>query len=175
MDVSTNTPQQELLKNYHYKWLGVALVILLLDQISKGFAESWLLQGQPYPVMPSFNLTLWYNTGAAFSLLSEAGGWQRWFFIVVTVVVCGILWSLLKKLKPGEPGVVASATGIVMIMGGALGNLVDRLFRGAVVDFLDVYYRSYHWPTFNIADIGITVGVLMIIIVTLRGSPLDTQ
>ena len=175
MDVSTNISQQALLKNYHYKWLGVVLLIVLLDQISKGFAESWLLQGQPYPVMPSFNLTLWYNTGAAFSLLSEAGGWQRWFFVVVTVVVCGILWSLLKKLKPGEPGAVMSATGIVMIMGGALGNLVDRLFRGAVVDFLDVYYRSYHWPTFNIADIGITVGALMIIIVTLRDNPANTQ
>ena len=175
MDVSINTSQQELFKSYHYKWLGVVLLIVLLDQISKGFAESWLIQGQPYPVMPSFNLTLWYNTGAAFSLLSEAGGWQRWFFIIVTVVVCGILWSLLKKLKPGEPGAVMSATGIVMIMGGALGNLVDRLFRGAVVDFLDVYYRSYHWPTFNIADIGITVGALMIIVVALRDKAPNMQ
>ena len=175
MDVSANIPKQALLKNYHYKWLGVALLILLLDQISKGFAESWLLQGQPYPVIPSFNLTLWYNTGAAFSLLSEAGGWQRWFFVIVTVIVCGILWSLLKKLKPGEPGTVMSAAGIVMIMGGALGNLVDRLFRGAVVDFLDVYYRSYHWPTFNIADIGITVGALMIIVVALRDKTPNTQ
>ncbi len=175
MDASTNTAQRALLKNYHYKWLGVVLLIVLLDQISKGFAESWLLQGQPYPVMPSFNLTLWYNTGAAFSLLSEAGGWQRWFFVIVTVVVCGILWSLLRKLKPGEPGAVMSATGIVMIMGGALGNLIDRLFRGAVVDFLDVYYRSYHWPTFNIADIGITVGALMIIVVALRDKVPNTQ
>ncbi len=175
MDVSTNTSQLALLKSYHYKWLAVVLLIVLLDQISKGFAESWLLQGQPYPVMPSFNLTLWYNTGAAFSLLSEAGGWQRWFFIIVTVVVCGILWSLLKKLKPGEPGAVMSAIGIVMIMGGALGNLVDRLFRGAVVDFLDVYYRSYHWPTFNIADIGITVGALMIIVVALRDKAPNMQ
>ena len=175
MDVSTNTSRQSLLRNYHYKWLGVVLLIVLLDQISKGVAESWLLQGQPYPVMPSFNLTLWYNTGAAFSLLSEAGGWQRWFFIIVTVVVCGILWSLLKKLKPGEPSVVMSAIGIVMIMGGALGNLIDRLFRGAVVDFLDVYYQSYHWPTFNIADIGITVGALMIIVVALRDKVPSTQ
>ena len=174
MNVSVNTSQPALLKSYHYKWLGVVLLIVLLDQISKGFAESWLLQGQPYPVMPSFNLTLWYNTGAAFSLLSEAGGWQRWFFIIVTVVVCGILWSLLKKLNPGEPGAVMSAIGIVMIMGGALGNLIDRLFRGAVVDFLDVYYRSYHWPTFNIADIGITVGALMIIIVALRDKAPNT-
>ena len=168
MDILINTSQLALLKSYRYKWLGVVLIIVLLDQASKGFAESWLLLGQPYPVMPSFNLTLWYNTGAAFSLLSEAGGWQRWFFIIVTVVVCGILWSLLKKLKPGEPGAAMSAIGIVMIMGGALGNLIDRLFRGAVVDFLDIYYRSYHWPTFNIADIGITVGALMIIVVALR-------
>ena len=143
------------------------MLIVSLDQISKGFAESWLLQGHPYPVMPSFNFTLWYNTGAAFSLLSEAGGWQRWFFIVVTIVVCGILWSLLKQLKSGESGAAMSATGMMLIMGGALGNLVDRLFRGAVVDFLDFYYRSYHWPTFNIADIAITIGALMIIIVAL--------
>ena len=80
MDVSTNTSQPALLKSYHYKWLGVVLLIVLLDQISKGFAESWLLQGQPYPVMPSFNLTLWYNTGAAFSLLSEAGGMAAMVF-----------------------------------------------------------------------------------------------
>ena len=113
--------------------------------------------------MPSFNLTLLYNPGAAFSLLSEAGGWQRWFFIIVTIIVCAILWPILKKLKPEEPGAFMSAMGIALIMGGALGNLVDRLFRGAVVDFLDFYYRTYHWPTFNIADISITVGALMII------------
>lgn len=156
-----------VLRNYHYKWLGCALFIVLLDQISKGLAETWLLQGYSYPVMPSFNLTLLYNTGAAFSLLSEAGGWQRWFFIIVTVIVCAVLWSLLRKLKPEEPNAVLSAMGMMLIMGGALGNLVDRLFRGAVVDFLDFYYQSYHWPTFNIADICITVGALLIISVAL--------
>ena len=165
--MSPNTVQQISIESHCYKWLGVALLIILLDQISKGFAELWLLQGHPYPVMPSFNFTLWYNTGAAFSLLSEAGGWQRWFFIIVTIVVCGILWFLLKQLKPGESGTAMSATGMMLIMGGALGNLVDRLFRGAVVDFLDFYYQSYHWPTFNIADIAITIGALMIIIVAL--------
>ena len=122
-----------------------------------------MLHGRPYPIMPSFNLTLLYNPGAAFSLLSEAGGWQRWFFIIVTIIVCAVLWSILKKLKPEEPGAFMSAMGIALIMGGALGNLVDRFFRGAVVDFLDFYYRAYHWPTFNIADMSITVGALMII------------
>ena len=155
------------MRNYHYKWLGLALLIVLLDQISKGLAELWLLQGYRYPIMPSFNLTLLYNTGAAFSLLSEAGGWQRWFFIVVTIIVCTVLWFLLKRLRPGEPGSGMSATGMMLIMGGALGNLVDRLFRGAVVDFLDFYYQSYHWPTFNIADISITTGALVIISVAL--------
>lgn len=155
------------MKDHRYKWLVVALLIVLLDQISKGFAELWLLQGHPYPVIPSFNFTLWYNTGAAFSLLSEAGGWQRWFFVVVTIVVCAIIWSLLKQLKQEEPGAMMSAIGMMLIMGGALGNLVDRLFRGAVVDFLDFYYRTYHWPTFNIADIAIACGALIIIAVAL--------
>ena len=155
------------MRSYHYRWLGFALLIVLLDQISKGLAEAWLLQGRPYPIMPSFNLTLLYNTGAAFSLLSEAGGWQRWFFVTVTVIVCVFLWSLLKRLKPDEPRSLLSALGMMLIMGGALGNLIDRLFRGAVVDFLDVYYQSYHWPTFNIADIGITIGALLIISVAL--------
>ena len=151
------------LRNYHYKWLGFILLIILLDQISKGLAESLLLHGHPYPIMPSFNLTLLYNTGAAFSLLSEAGGWQRWFFVIVTIIVCAVIWSLLKQLKPEEPGALMSATGMIFIMGGALGNLIDRLFRGAVVDFLDFYYQSYHWPTFNIADVCITVGALTIV------------
>lgn len=156
-----------MLLSYRYKWLGIVLLVVLSDQLSKGLAELWLLHGQPYPIVPFFNLTLLYNEGAAFSLLSEAGGWQRWFFVIVTVIVCGILWSLLGKLKSEEPGAAMSATGMVLIMGGAVGNLVDRLFRGAVVDFLDVYYRSYHWPTFNIADISITVGALIIIGVAL--------
>lgn len=146
------------LKHYHWLWLSVAIVVV--DQTSKLVAEYYLSQGQPYPVMPLFNLTLLYNSGAAFSILSEAGGWQRWLFIVVAIIVCGILWSWLKRL---EPGATASFVGIHLVLGGAVGNLLDRVLRGEVVDFLDFYYQTYHWPTFNIADFCITLGALIII------------
>ena len=110
--------------------------------------------------MPSLNLTLVYNTGAAFSLLADAGGWQRWFLIGIALAVCALLWSWLVKLDPAER---VSAAGISLVLGGAAANAMDRLVRGHVVDFLDVYYRGYHWPTFNVADACITVGALLIV------------
>lgn len=141
-------------------WITLSLAIVVVDHATKLAADYWLALYAPVPLLPSLNLTLVYNTGAAFSLLADAGGWQRWFLIGVAFAVCALLWSWLVKLGPGER---VSAAGIALILGGAAANAMDRLVRGHVVDFLDVYYRGYHWPTFNVADACITVGAFLIV------------
>ena len=141
-------------------WIALSFLIVVVDHATKFAAEHWLVLHAPVPLLPSFNLTLVYNTGAAFSLLADAGGWQRWFLIGVSLAVCALLWSWLVQLERGER---VSAAGLALILGGAAANVIDRLFRGHVVDFLDVYYNGYHWPTFNVADACITVGALLIV------------
>jgi len=137
------------------KWFWLSAVVLLLDQGSKLLAEARLVFHEPVTVLPFFNLRLAYNTGAAFSFLSNAGGWQRWFFAGISVLVIGVLVVWMRRLKPEQwPLSLAFA----LIIGGALGNLIDRLVYGHVIDFIDVYYRTWHWPTFNIADSAITLG-----------------
>ncbi len=147
-------------------WIGLAFALVVVDQLTKFAAVRWLVLHTPEPLLPSFNLTLVYNSGAAFSLLSDAGGWQRWFFIAAAVAVSALLWSWLARLGPGEK---TAAAGLSLILGGAVGNALDRLFRGHVVDFLDLYYRHYHWPAFNVADACITLGALVIVCVAVAG------
>ena len=142
-------------------WLLLSGAVIVLDQWSKWLAETSLIPYQPVPVMPLFNFTLAYNTGAAFSFLSGAGGWQRWFFISLTVVVVAVLFSWIWRMRAEER---LHAASISLILGGAIGNLIDRALLGHVIDFLDVYYGSHHWPIFNIADSAITVGVVLLII-----------
>ena len=142
-------------------WYLLSIVVIMLDQWSKWLAETSLIPYQPMPVMPLFNLTLAYNSGAAFSFLSDAGGWQRWFFILLTLVVVVVLFNWLWRMRAEER---LHAASISLILGGAIGNLIDRIWLGHVIDFLDVYYGSYHWPIFNIADSAITVGVVLLII-----------
>ncbi len=120
---------------------------------------------QPVPVIPFLNLTLTHNTGAAFSFLSDAGGWQRWFFAGLTIVVSIIIVVWLTRLKPGQRWLPVSLS---LVLGGALGNLWDRLVIGAVVDFIDVYYRTWHWPAFNLADSAICVGAVMLVVSTFK-------
>ncbi|WP_457675546.1 signal peptidase II [Thiolapillus sp.] len=140
------------------RYLLLALAILVLDQLSK----AWMLWTfQPYevvPVLPVFNLTLVFNEGAAFSFLSNAGGWQRWFFIGLTSVISLGLLLWLMRLRPGER---LTGVALAMILGGALGNLVDRVRLGKVVDFLDFHWQGWHWPAFNLADSAITLGVAL--------------
>ncbi|MFI3122876.1 MAG: signal peptidase II, partial [Methylococcales bacterium] len=112
-------------------------------------------------VVPFFNLTYVHNTGAAFSFLSEAGGWQRWFFAALAIVMSTIMTIWLTKLKEHE---TLLAVALSLILGGAMGNLIDRLAYGYVIDFLDVYYGTYHWPAFNIADSAITIGVTLMLV-----------
>lgn len=142
-------------------WLGLALLIIGLDQASKLVALGALELHRPLAVLPGFNLMLTYNTGAAFSFLSEAGGWQRWLFTGFAVIVSGILLVWLYRL-PRQARWLACA--LALILGGAIGNLWDRLQYGHVVDFIQVYYDKWYWPAFNLADSAITIGAIMLII-----------
>jgi signal peptidase II len=110
--------------------------------------------------MPFFKLTYVHNTGAAFSFLSEAGGWQRWFFAALALVISGVIAVWLARLKHDE---TLLAVALSLVLGGAIGNLIDRLVYGYVIDFLDVYYQTWHWPAFNIADSAITIGVILML------------
>ena len=148
-------------KRYARHWLVLSVAVVIIDQLTKWLAEALLVAYQPVPVIPMFNLTLAYNTGAAFSFLSDAGGWQRWFFIGLTLVVIIVLFNWLWRMRAEEK---LHAVSISLILGGAIGNLIDRMLLGHVIDFLDVYYDQYHWPIFNIADSAITVGVMLLVI-----------
>ncbi len=143
------------------QWLWIALLVLLLDQSSKQLAEALLHFRQPVPVMPMFNLTLVYNEGAAFSFLSDAGGWQRWFFILLssTVSIALVVW--LQRIKTNQR---LETVALAFILGGAVGNLIDRSIYGHVIDFIDVFYGPHHWPAFNVADSAITVGAFLLIL-----------
>lgn len=155
------------------KWLWLSGVMVVLDQISKVWVDSSLGLHQSIPVVPGFSITYAHNYGAAFSFLSEAGGWQRWFFAVLAIAVSVGIVIYLKKLKPEEK---LLAVSLSLILGGAIGNIIDRVIYGYVIDFLDVYYQVYHWPIFNIADSAITVGVaLMLIESFMEKEELDEQ
>ena len=140
-------------------WLLLSVLVIALDQWSKYAVQQSLHYGEFVPVLPVFNLTLAYNPGAAFSFLANAGGWQRYFFTGVAIIAVTAMLVWLMRLK-GEK-LVASA--LALVIGGALGNLYDRLVLGHVVDFLDVYWGQYHFPAFNLADSAITLGAILII------------
>lgn len=143
------------------RYLWLAGLVLVLDQITKYLALSYLTFGQPLAVMPHFNLTLVFNYGAAFSFLADMGGWQRWFFALLAIAVSAGLVFWLSKLK-AKP--TFEVLGLNLILAGAIGNLIDRVLFGKVTDFLDFYYGSWHYATFNVADIAISVGAAMLII-----------
>lgn len=149
------------------RWLWLAVLVIALDLGTKAMATAMLSYGNPVPVMPMFNLTLLHNTGAAFSFLAGASGWQRWFFVTLAAVVSVFLVRWLKQLKADETW---TAIAIVLILGGALGNVYDRVVHGYVVDFLHFYWNDYHFPAFNIADTAITVGAGMMILDIFRQS-----
>ncbi|MEJ2621796.1 MAG: signal peptidase II [Candidatus Thiodiazotropha sp.] len=137
-------------------WLWLSFVVILLDQLTKQLAETTLTLYESVYVMPMFDLTLLYNKGAAFSFLSDQGGWQRWFFTVLAILVAGGLIVWLWRLKAQEKWVAVSLS---LIIGGALGNVIDRILFGYVIDFLHFHYQQHYWPAFNLADSAITLGV----------------
>ena len=143
-------------------WLWLSAVVIALDLLSKWVAESSLGLYQQVPVIDGlFSFTLAYNPGAAFSFLSDAGGWQRWFFIVIAVGVSGMLLVWLSRLHRDK---WLEAVALALILGGALGNLYDRIVHGHVVDFILVHWQqSWFFPAFNIADSAITVGAVLLI------------
>lgn len=147
------------------KYLLLALAVLILDQLSKW----WVLSSyQPYevqPLLPVFNMTLVFNKGAAFSFLSDAGGWQRWLFTALSSLVSIVLLAWLMRLKSDDR---LTGLSLALILGGALGNLLDRVRLGQVVDFLDFYWEQWHWPAFNIADSAITIGVVLMLLSSFR-------
>jgi signal peptidase II len=142
------------------KWLGLSLLAVVLDQLSKLAVAGSMQLYQSIKILPYFNLTYVHNTGAAFSFLSDAGGWQRWFFAGLAVIISAVIAVWLAKLKQHE---TLLAVALSLVLGGAIGNLIDRLIYGYVIDFLDVYYQSWHWPAFNIADSAITLGVVLML------------
>jgi len=149
------------------KWLGLALVIIVADHLSKFWVSSTLDYQESIPVLPFFSVVRVHNTGAAFSFLADAGGWQRWFFIAVGIIATVIIVRLLKR-HAYEPRLAFS---LALVLGGALGNVIDRVVLGHVVDFLYFHYRSFAWPAFNVADIAISIGAALLIWDSLRGKP----
>jgi signal peptidase II len=147
------------------KWLNLSALVIIFDQLTKWLMSNWLDLYETVAVVPYFNLTLAHNYGAAFSFLASAGGWQRWFFTLLAVVVSIVLIVWMKRLKAQAR---LEAISLALILGGAIGNVIDRVLHGYVIDFLDVYVGSYHWPAFNIADSAICVGAVLLIFDSFR-------
>ncbi len=147
-------------------WYGLAVLIILVDQVTKAVAVSLLDYGQPVVLTSFFNFTLAHNFGAAFSFLHDAGGWQRWFFSAIALLVSAVLLIWIYRLGPQKRW---EAAALALVLGGALGNLYDRATLGYVVDFIVVHYQEHYWPAFNIADSAICVGAAMLVIDMFRG------
>lgn len=148
-------------------WLLLSAVVFVLDQLVKWWVIQKFALYQQLPVLPFFSLTLAYNTGAAFSFLGDASGWQRWFLSGIAVIVSVMLIGWLKQLRSGENW---QACSLSLILGGALGNLIDRLLHGHVTDFLLFYYKNWYFPAFNLADTAITVGAAILILDMFRNN-----
>jgi signal peptidase II len=143
------------------KLLWLSAVVIVLDQVSKFWIMATFDDYEVLTVLPVFNLTLVYNTGAAFSFLSDAGGWQRWFFIAVASVISVVMVVWLHQLRPHER---LTGYALALVIGGAVGNLIDRIWLGKVVDFLQWHWQQWYWPSFNLADSAITLGVVLLLL-----------
>lgn len=142
-----------------FRFLWITLAVVIADQLTKYFALKHLMRSE-IAIAPFLNFALAFNTGAAFSFLSDAGGWQNLFFVGVAAVVSIVILFMIRRLGANDLQV---AVALMLVLGGAVGNVIDRVRYGYVVDFIDVYYRSWHWPTFNIADSAITIGAILLI------------
>lgn len=144
------------------RWLWLSAAIIVADQVTKWLAVKTLIGQPPVIVIPGFfDLTLVYNTGAAFGFLRNAGGWQNAFFVTVATIVAMFLVSMLRRLNSQD---IQSAVAFTLILGGAVGNVIDRLRQGYVVDFVHWFYGDWHWPAFNIADSAITIGAVLLVL-----------
>src|SRR5690606_21510179 len=159
-DPATPSKPAPLSHTRFWRWLGLALVILALDQISKRFFDAALTYAERWPILPFFDFTLLYNRGAAFSFLADGEGWQRWFFTGIALVASVLIIRLLRR----HPQQTLFCAALSCILAGAVGNAIDRLQHGHVVDFLLFYWRDWYFPAFNIADVSITVGAIFLIL-----------
>lgn len=145
-------------------WLGIAMIIVLLDQLSKITLSRMMVFGQSDTITSFFNLVMVYNRGAAFSFLADQPGWQRYFFAGVSLLASLLIIWMLKR----HSGQRLFCWAMTLILGGALGNLIDRIAYGYVIDFLDFHFGGFHWPAFNVADSAITLGAVLFILDELR-------
>jgi len=143
------------------RWLWLSALVLVLDQASKLWVDHVFQLHESLELVPFFNLTYLRNTGAAFSFLGDAGGWQRWLFMGLALAASGLLGRWLWTLQPGRH---VEAAGIALILGGAVGNLIDRTLYGYVIDFFDFHVGTWHFAAFNVADSAITVGVGLLLL-----------
>jgi signal peptidase II len=143
-------------------WLWLSLFVVVLDQATKALIVANFELYERVQVLPMFGITRLHNVGAAFSFLSTAGGWQRWFFILVAVAVTVLVCVWLKRMPRKGQGWLAAS--LALIVGGAIGNVIDRVFRGHVVDFLSVHWDRWFFPAFNVADSAITVGAVILLV-----------
>lgn len=147
------------------RWLWLAAAVVALDQAAKLAAETWIAPRAPIEVLPFLNLVMTYNTGAAFSFLADAGGWQRWLFLALALgVSTGLAWWLARLPRTAR----LEATAVALVVGGALGNAIDRIARPGVADFIDLHCCGWHWPAFNLADSALTLGVAGLLWATWR-------
>ncbi|MDX1803885.1 MAG: signal peptidase II [Alcanivorax sp.] len=153
-------------------WLWLTVVVIVVDQFTKAAIVERFGLYERLDVLPFFNLTLAYNSGAAFSFLADAGGWQRWFFTAIAVLASLMILVWLYRLESHDR---LQGAALALILGGALGNFYDRLVLGHVVDFLDFYWGNSHFPAFNVADSAITVGAALILLDMLLGSRKESK
>ena len=156
-----NAPMLKLFTQTGWRFLWLSVLILGLDQYSKALVLEHIELYQAVQILPFFNLTHVYNYGAAFSFLHDAGGWQRWFFTIIALTVSAlVLWWLKQTTKQQ----IILPVAFSLIVGGAIGNAVDRLIHGYVIDFLVLYYQDWYWPAFNVADSAICIGAVLLVV-----------
>jgi signal peptidase II len=153
-----------------WKWLGWSVIVVILDQFTKQMIAARFHYGEVHVVTSWFNLVLAHNTGAAFSFLAGAGGWQRVFFLAITVIVTVVLLVMLR----GYRGNRWLALALALVVGGAIGNFIDRAVYGYVIDFVQWHVAGYYWPAFNVADSAICCGAVMLVIDSFRQPQTDT-
>lgn len=163
MNIPPETGRHGALGQVRWLWLSVA--VIAVDQLSKWIIGHHMNLFDTVRIGSFFQLTLLHNTGAAFSFLSSASGWQQWVFIALGLIVSVIILFWLRRLPRSERRLLGA--GLALVLGGALGNVIDRVARGFVIDFFDFFYKGHHFPPFNVADSAITVGAILVIVDTL--------
>ena len=158
----TDQPNPVARRSSFIAWIAVAIAVIIADQLTKWAIIEWVSLYDTVPINSFMNLTHQRNTGAAFSFLAGAGGWQRWFFVVLATVVSGVIAAWIWQVRRDGPMMLAA--GLALVLGGAIGNLIDRVRLGYVTDFIQVWFGGWAFPSFNVADSAITVGAAFLII-----------